>query len=237
MLTLSQSPALEQQLNHGWLRAVRIFALCSLLAILVPWYAALVYDLHGYWGVLLVPLLFSPFWFPFVWIFWRLASTPDSFIIKRTLALAISWGLFTSLFSSFFVVDASFSGDLRQSTVIPIVIAIAQIFLIISAVKAYYSLKRESGDLSLLASRLGVTILVLVVIVILIPNMFRPMTAANEASAIGSLRAVNIAQSDYAKVHPDKGFAASLAELGPSPGSELIDGVLAGGKKVVTSSF
>jgi hypothetical protein len=37
--------------------------------------------------------------------------------------------------------------------------------------------------------------------------------------------------SSFTRTHPDKGFASSLAELGPSPGAELIDAVLASGRK------
>jgi len=40
-----------------------------------------------------------------------------------------------------------------------------------------------------------------------------------------------VAQVFYVRSHPDKGFAASLAELGPIPGADLIDSVLASGKK------
>jgi hypothetical protein len=49
--------------------------------------------------------------------------------------------------------------------------------------------------------------------------------------AVDTLKTINTAQGIYARTHPDKGFASSLAELGPSPGAELIDGVLASGKK------
>jgi hypothetical protein len=45
------------------------------------------------------------------------------------------------------------------------------------------------------------------------------------------LYAVNAAQVLYARTHPTKGFAPSLAELGPSPGAALIDPGLASGKK------
>lgn len=45
------------------------------------------------------------------------------------------------------------------------------------------------------------------------------------------LRTISAAQLVYAQTHPDKGFASSLAELGPAPGDELIDSVLASGRK------
>jgi hypothetical protein len=45
------------------------------------------------------------------------------------------------------------------------------------------------------------------------------------------LRTINGAQVVYAQTHPGKGFASALAELGPAPGDELIDSVLASGRK------
>jgi hypothetical protein len=47
---------------------------------------------------------------------------------------------------------------------------------------------------------------------------------------VGSLQTIKGAQLTDAQAHPNKGFASSLAELGPSHGAELIDGVLAGGR-------
>jgi type II secretory pathway pseudopilin PulG len=59
---------------------------------------------------------------------------------------------------------------------------------------------------------------VLVAAAIAIPNLMRSKIAANEASAIGSLRAVNVAQGVYKSAYPDKGYAVSLAALGADPG-------------------
>jgi len=50
-------------------------------------------------------------------------------------------------------------------------------------------------------------------------------------NSVDSLRIINTAQVAYAETHPNKGFTSSLAELGPSPGAELIDSVLASGRK------
>ena len=63
-------------------------------------------------------------------------------------------------------------------------------------------------------------------VVILIPRSRRIGTAS-----VDPLRTIWTAQVVYAQTHPDKGFASSLAELGPSPGAELIDSVLASGRK------
>ena len=56
---------------------------------------------------------------------------------------------------------------------------------------------------------------VLVVAAIAIPNLLRSRMAANEASAVGSMRTIDTAQVTYAASYPDRGFAADLATLGP----------------------
>jgi len=57
----------------------------------------------------------------------------------------------------------------------------------------------------------------LVVAAIAIPNLLRSRIAANEASAVGSLRTINTAQVTYSATYPDRGFAADLATLGSDP--------------------
>jgi hypothetical protein len=52
-----------------------------------------------------------------------------------------------------------------------------------------------------------------------------------ETRPVGSLQTIKAAQFIYARTHPDKVSASSLAKLGPSPGAELIDAVLASGRK------
>jgi len=60
----------------------------------------------------------------------------------------------------------------------------------------------------------------LVVAAIAIPNLLRSRMAANEATAVGSLRTVNTAQVTYAAQYPNRGFARDLATLGPVPEGE-----------------
>ncbi|MGA2810360.1 MAG: hypothetical protein ABSG16_03095 [Candidatus Acidiferrum sp.] len=48
-----------------------------------------------------------------------------------------------------------------------------------------------------------------------IPNLLRSRIAANEATAIASIRTVNTAQVTYAARYPQIGFASDLASLGP----------------------
>ena len=57
----------------------------------------------------------------------------------------------------------------------------------------------------------------LVVAAIAIPNLLRSRMAANEASAVGSVRTVIVAQVTYAATYPQKGYAPNLAKLGTDP--------------------
>ncbi|MGB7846709.1 MAG: hypothetical protein WBL63_13920 [Candidatus Acidiferrum sp.] len=58
---------------------------------------------------------------------------------------------------------------------------------------------------------------VLIVAAIAIPNLLRSRIAANESSAVGSVRTVTTAQITYEAGHPKRGFAPNLAALGPDP--------------------
>ena len=57
----------------------------------------------------------------------------------------------------------------------------------------------------------------LVVAAIAIPNLVKSRSAANESTAIGSLRTIVTAQVAYSSEYPKFGFARSLASLGPDP--------------------
>ena len=67
--------------------------------------------------------------------------------------------------------------------------------------------------------------------VVVVPRLYVRALRHFGTRAADSLMTINTAQVVYARAHPDKGFASSLAELGPSPGADLIDPVLASGKK------
>jgi prepilin-type N-terminal cleavage/methylation domain-containing protein len=59
-----------------------------------------------------------------------------------------------------------------------------------------------------------VVAIILIIAAIAIPNLLRSRMAANEASAVGSLRTINTAQITYAATYPSIGFATALATLG-----------------------
>ena len=79
-----------------------------------------------------------------------------------------------------------------------------------------------------------VVAIILIIAAIAIPNLLRSRIAANEASAVGSIRTINTAEVTYSSTYPDCGFT-SLTNLGGSGGNAtgagLIDAVLAGGQK------
>jgi prepilin-type N-terminal cleavage/methylation domain-containing protein len=80
-----------------------------------------------------------------------------------------------------------------------------------------------------------VVAIILIIAAIAIPNLLRSRIAANEASAVGSLRTINTAQVTYASTYPAQGFATSLATLGgtvtssTSSSALLLDNVLGAG--------
>jgi len=77
---------------------------------------------------------------------------------------------------------------------------------------------------------------ILIIAAIAIPNLLKARMAANESSAVGSLRTITTGEIAYATACPKIGFAYSLAELGPDgstcpEGRNEIDSVLAKGLK------
>ena len=83
-----------------------------------------------------------------------------------------------------------------------------------------------------------VVAIILIIAAIAIPNLLRSRMAANEASAVGSVRTVNTAQVTYAATYPMNGFAPALTNLGgaapctPSPTTAcIVDNILANGSK------
>jgi prepilin-type N-terminal cleavage/methylation domain-containing protein len=80
-----------------------------------------------------------------------------------------------------------------------------------------------------------VVAIILIIAAIAIPNLLRSRMAANEASAVGSLRTLNTASVQYSTTY-GIGFPDDIADLGPatpatSAAADLIDSVLASGNK------
>jgi len=63
-----------------------------------------------------------------------------------------------------------------------------------------------------------VVAIILIIAAIAIPNLLRSRMAANEASAVGSLRTINTAEVTYQTTYPNVGFAANIGALGGAAG-------------------
>jgi type IV pilus assembly protein PilA len=80
-----------------------------------------------------------------------------------------------------------------------------------------------------------VVAIILIIAAIAIPNLLRSRMAANEASAVGSLRTLNTAAVQYNTTY-GIGFPSALSDLAPassatSTAADLVDSVLASGTK------
>src|SRR5665213_2377101 len=79
-----------------------------------------------------------------------------------------------------------------------------------------------------------VVAIILIIAAIAIPNLLRAKIAANEASAVGSLRTINTASVAYSTTYGT--YPTALSNLGPSTSptsttADLIDSVLVTGTK------
>ncbi len=84
-----------------------------------------------------------------------------------------------------------------------------------------------------------VVAIILIIAAIAIPNLLRARMAANEASAVGSMRTINTGELTYASMYPEVGYSYTLINLGgsaacPTPtvtAACLVDDIVATGAK------
>src|SRR3989442_10224327 len=99
------------------------------------------------------------------------------------------------------------------------------------------TLRKNARGFSLIELLIVVAI-ILIITAIAIPNFMRSRMAANQASAVQSLRVINTAEVTYSSTY-QVGYSSTLAQLRPSTGgalpsklsADLIDAVLAAGDK------
>lgn len=149
---------------------------------------------------------------------------------RAGLAMAAGWGAMAAILwlsiapMGFHTRYATSSGFV---SVFGPLLALGQVLLVVSAGVAYSRLRRAAGKSGqVVASLLAPVMLGLVAFVWLtspVGERSVPRTLSggrNESSAVGSVRTIVTAQFTYAATYPERGFAPTLATLGPPPRGE-----------------
>ncbi len=139
------------------------------------------------------------------------------------------------------------SGKATASLVCGILLCLSPISSIIAVVLGHLALseiKKSAGRMAghgmaiagLVLGYIGIATvpITLIIAAIAIPNLLRAKMAANEATAVGSLRTYNTAMVSYASTCPKIGYPQSVKNLGSGSGgpdcdhADLVDSTLSG---------
>ena len=71
-----------------------------------------------------------------------------------------------------------------------------------------------------------VVAIILIIAAIAIPNLLRARMAANEASAVSSIRTITVGEVTYQTAYPTTGYATALTNLGGPLGAACVSGPL-----------
>jgi type IV pilus assembly protein PilA len=123
------------------------------------------------------------------------------------------------------------SGKATASLVCGILLCFAPMASVVAVVMGHLALsdiKKSAGRLTgqglaiagLVLGYFGLLIAPLIIAAIAIPNFLRARMAANEASAVGSLRTYNTAMATYANQCPQIGYPKELSNLGGPAGGD-----------------
>jgi type IV pilus assembly protein PilA len=87
-----------------------------------------------------------------------------------------------------------------------------------------------------------VVAIILIIAAIAIPNLLKSKMAANESSAVGSIRTINTGLVTYAAACPNIGYSALLSDMGPAGavclgGTGILDSILGGAASPTKSGY